>query len=223
MSRETSRGTASVKLMCETFAISRHAYYAARKQPPQPDSPPVRAARRNRWVPAEELRSAIHEIVAHHLAWGVRKVWAVLQRRGLCAGHRRIWALMKADGLTMPPSRLRESPGRYGHVAVADSNRRWGSDLTTAWTLQDGVVAVVPTMDYGDRVAFECKVTKSQESAPVLEPTENALRAEFVDPANLPEGFEYRMDHGPQFTGRDCESLFVLLPVNPARSDAEIG
>jgi putative transposase len=193
--------------MCETFAISRQAYYAARKQPAPSDGPRVPAARGDRWVPAEELRAAIHEVVGHHLAWGVRKVWAVLQRRGLCAGHKRIWALMKADGLTMPPSRLRESPGRYGHVAVADSNRRWGSGLTTTWTRQDGTAALVPIMDYGDRVAFRCKVTKSQESAPVLEPTEKALRAAFGDPANLPEGFAYRTDHGPQFTGRDCESL----------------
>ena len=41
-----------------------------------------------------------------------------------------------------------------GHVTVADSNRRWATDLTTVWTRQDGVVALVPVIDCGDRFCF---------------------------------------------------------------------
>ena len=41
---------------------------------------------------------AIHEVVHEHSAWGVRKVWATLRRRGLRAGQKRVWAIMKADG-----------------------------------------------------------------------------------------------------------------------------
>ena len=33
MSRTTSRGPASVELLCETFHVSRQAYYGARKAP----------------------------------------------------------------------------------------------------------------------------------------------------------------------------------------------
>jgi putative transposase len=150
---------------------------------------------------------AIREIVAENPAWGVRKVWATLRRRGLCASRKRVWALMKSEGLTLEPSATREAPERYGHVSVPESNRRWGSDLTTAWTKQDGTVAIVPVMDYGDRFAFRCQVTKSQESVDVLAPTETALLDVFGAPRRLPDGFEWRTDHGPQFTGADCEAL----------------
>ncbi len=228
MNRETSRGVASVLLACEAFGISRQAYYAAlrRSEPKKaPDDPreadsseessgsesapeDVRGAQRpGTWATTEELRAAIHEVVHEHSAWGVRKVWATLRRRGLRAGQKRVWAIMKADGLTMEPIAVRESPGRYGHVSVPESNRRWATDLTTVWTRDDGVVAVVPVIDCGDRVALACHVTKSQESGPVLAPLTRALVEQFDSPDQVPAGLELRTDHGPQYTGSDCENL----------------
>ena len=119
----------------------------------------VRATQRpGTWATTEELRVAIHEVVHEHPAWGVRKVWATLRRRGLRAGQKRVWAIMKADGLTMEPIAVRESPGRYGHVSVPESNRRWATDLTTTWTARDGTVALVPVIDCGDRVVFDIPV-----------------------------------------------------------------
>lgn len=197
---------ASVALICETFALTRQAYYAARKAPsPASDAP--RAEHRGAWTTTEELLGAIQEIIAENPAWGVRKVWAVLRRCGYRAGRKRVWALMRAEGLTLPQGERREAPGRYGHVSVPDSNRRWGSDLTTVCTKDDGVVAIVPVMDYGDRFVFRCAITKSQDSDAVLEPFASALDEVFGDPAQRPDGFEWRTDHGPQYTGGDCEKL----------------
>jgi transposase InsO family protein len=228
MSRETSQGVATVSLMCEAFAISRQAYYAALRRShltKAPDRPPEAASdeesgvsvsvpgtacdqqRSRTWATTEELRVAIHEVVGEHSAWGVRKVWATLRRRGLRAGQKRVWAIMKADGLTMEPIAVRESPGRYGHVTVPESNRRWATDLTTVWTKDDGVVAVMPVIDCGDRFALACHVTKSQESGPVLAPVKQALVEQFGGPDQIPAGLELRTDHGPQYTGGDCEDL----------------
>jgi putative transposase len=224
MSRETSRGVASVLLTCEAFSISRQAYYAALRHIGGAMDAPKRSreadldegfaasvkppeASRPKWATTEELRQAIHAIVEEHPAWGVRKVWATLRRQGQRAGHKRVWAIMKADGLTLDPVTERESPGRYGHVSVPESNRRWATDLTTVWTKDDGVAAVVPVIDCGDRVALACDVTKSQESGPVLAPVERALIEQFGSPERAPEGLELRSDHGPQFTGADCEDL----------------
>lgn len=228
MNRETSRGVASVLLACETFGISRQAYYAALRRSGPTEAPDRSqqtgsdeesgvsvsvpedvsdAQRPGVWATTEELRVAIHEVVHEHSAWGVRKVWATLRRRGLRSGQKRVWAIMKADGLTMEPISVRESPGRYGHVSVPKSNRRWATDLTTVWTKDDGVVAVVPLIDCGDRVALACDVTKSQESGPVLAPVERALVEQFDIPDQVPAGLELRTDHGPQYTGSDCEEL----------------
>ena len=68
-------------------------------------------------------------------------------------------------------------------------------------------MALVPVIDCGDRFVFEVAVTKSQEAPSVLAPLERALSQCFVHPEAIPAGLELRSDHGPQYTGSDCERL----------------
>lgn len=206
MKRETSLGRATVKQVCEAFHVSRQAYYQATK--PLAESPKaVVADRRGPWVTNGVLVTCIRQVVAENPGWGSRKVWAVLRRDGIKASRKRVWKLMQVLGLVLPAPN-HEARTRYeGHVSVPDSNRRWGTDLTTVWTRADGVVAIVPVIDFGDRYALDCVVTKSQESAPVLAATRSALVREFVRPSEVPAGLELRTDHGPQFVGRDAEAL----------------
>ena len=206
VSRETSRGQATVRQLCVAFGLSRQAYYAAQRAPEDRKRGP-RASRPGPWSTAVELEAGIRRVVAANPAWGVRKVWATLRREGLVAGRNRVWAMMQKLGLVLPPMREREGPAIRGQVAVESSNRRWASDLTTVWTRRDGVVAIVPVVDCGDRVALEIGVGKSQESPAVLAPTERALWNEFGRPSAVPDGLEYRTDHGPQYTGDDCGTL----------------
>jgi transposase InsO family protein len=207
MSRETSRGTVPVRLLCETFHLSRQAYYAALQGPAAPAAERPRRERQGDWATAAELEAGVRRVVKDYPGWGVRKVWAYLRREGVRASHKRVWAMMNALGLVLPPARERDPDAPRGQVVAATSDRRWATDLTTTWTKQDGVVAIVPVVDCGDRVALACEVTKSQESPAVLAPTERALRTTFGDPVNVPDGLELRSDHGPQFTGDDCEKL----------------
>lgn len=155
------------------------------------------------------LLAAIRAVIQRSPAWGVRKVWAFLRHlRGWVVSRRRVWKLMKANGLVLPlsgPERREATP--RGHVAVPESNRRWATDMTTQWTARDGVVAIVPVIDCGDRVALAIEITKSQEAPAVLGPVERALRDEFGSSARVPDGLELRSDHGPQYTGADAETL----------------
>lgn len=206
MSRQTALGCATVRQLCDAFRISRQAFYVARR--PRPEPPPrVPATGRGSGASVAELEPAIRAIVDAHPAWGVRKVWATLRRQDLHASHKRVWALMRAWGLTLPPASERTFSRLNGHVVVPFSNRRWATDLTTVWTRQDGVVAVVPLVDCGDRTLLGCAVTKSQDSRAVLAPVEAALRREFATPQGIPHALELRTDHGPQYTGADCHDL----------------
>jgi putative transposase len=160
---------------------------------------------------AARVLAAIVAVIRRSPAWGVRKVWAFLRHiRGWVVSRRRVWALMKAHALVLPASgpERRDTPPR-GHVAVPESNRRWATDLTTQWTLRDGVVAIVPVIDCGDRVALAIEITKSQEAPPVLRPVERAAEEIFGDRRHVPDGLELRTDHGPQYTGADAEALCV--------------
>jgi putative transposase len=205
VSRKTSYGRATVRQTCEAFGISRQAYYAALK-PRQAAPARARVERAGPWATAEELEAGIRRIVAEHPAWGVRKVWALLRRDGMRVARKRVWAMMHRLGLVLPPLAERIE-ARLGQVSVPESNRRWASDLTTVWTRRDGWVAIVPLVDCGDRSVLQWEVATSQESPVVLAPLARGLADAFGRPENVPDGFEFRSDHGPQFTGSDCRDL----------------
>lgn len=211
MSRQTDAGKASVSLLCETFQLSRAAYYAEAKRrqqaPAADDTNVVRLPPRPNHTRAEAVLMRIREVLARDTAraWGVRKVWATLRREGLRVSRRRVHALMRANGLVLLRDR---EPGQTprGHVVVPEPNRRIATDLTTVWTRRDGVVALVPTIDCGDRTAV-VTVTKDQHGPAVLASVMDKLVESFGSPGNVPEGVELRTDHGPQYTGADCRTL----------------
>lgn len=217
MSRDTEFGKASVVAVCGVFGLSRAAYYAAKRETSTParteaeESPlssPSASGKARRGISVGVLRDAILAIATQHPAWGVRKVHAMLRRcpHELCTSRKRVWALMKDMGLTFSPG-CRPGEAPRGTVAVEYPNRLWGTDMTTAWTKEDGLVAIVPVIDCGCRSLLELRVTKSQESPAILSAVGAALFKTFGAPTHVPDGLELRTDHGPQYTGGDCEEL----------------
>jgi len=186
--------------------MHRSTYYAACKLPsnvvplrPMPAAP--------RGVRTADLLGALRKLAAEHPAWGYRKLWATLRRDGMQVAQRRVHALCKAYSLSLTPDRPNSKPAPRGHVTVPEPNRRWATDLTTVWTEQDGLCAVTILVDCGDRFVLRLQVSKSQEAPTILAPVRSALREHFDTPTLVPSGLELRTDHGPQYTGSDCEAL----------------
>ena len=228
MSRATAAGRATVRRLCRAFAISRQAYYAAQRAPAA-GARVVRLAVRPDVTPAATVVVAIKAILAVEAAWGVRKVWAALRRRGLRVSRRRVWALMHAQGLVLAREREPGGPPPRGHVVVPDPNRRWATDLTTVWTRREGWVAVVPTIDCGCRSVLALDVTKDQSAPAVLRAIDTLLGAQFGTAGAVPEGLELGTDHGPQYTGQDCADLVArwglvhtLAPVGRPTGNAVV-
>ncbi len=213
MSLDTPHGKATVVQLCAVFGMTRGGYYEARKPAviplkASPSSPSPAASRVREGVGVEELRAAISSLCSKHPAWGVRKIHAALRREpfGLRVAAKRVWALMKAMGLCFTAgTRPHDEP--RGQVIVATPNRRLATDLTTVWTAEDGLVAVVPVIDCGCRSLLELRATKSQESPAILGPVADALVGAYGRPEDVPADLELRTDHGPQYTGADCELL----------------
>lgn len=215
MTRETDAGKATVALLCETFKLSRAAFYAEGQRArgeavgaSRTDGQLIGIPKRPRHTSAEVVLVRIREVLARETsaAWGVRKVWATLKREGLRVSRKRVWAIMHAHGLVLVRDR---EPGETprGHVVVPNPNRRWATDLTTVWTRRDGTVALVPTIDCGCRSVLALVVTKDQHGPAVLSSVVTALVDAFGSTANVPDGLELRTDHGPQYTGADCAAL----------------
>ena len=227
MTRTTAAGTATVRLVCRTFGLSRQAYYAAQRPAAAPTV--VRLPVRPDVATAEAVLAAIRVVIAREPAWGVRKVWATLRREGLRVSRKRVWALMHAHGLVLVRAAEPGGPPPRGHVVVPDPNRRWATDLTTVWTRCEGWVAVVPTIDCGCRSVLALAVTKDQSAPAVLRSIDTLVVEQFGTPAAVPAGLELRTDHGPQYTGRDCAALIerwgllhTLAPVGRPTGNAVV-
>jgi transposase InsO family protein len=212
VSRETTNGRANITQVCRAFRISRQAYYAAKSGLAKPRA--LRPERKGPWATAAELEAAVRSCAEKHSSWGVRKVHASLRRSGTVASKKRVWGAMNRLGLVLPAPERREEGARRGSVAVPESNRRWATDLTTVWTRKDGLVAVVPVIDCGDRVVLACDVTRSQETRAALACLVRALREQFGTTDRVPPGLELRSDHGPQYTGGDCHELCELWQLD---------
>jgi transposase InsO family protein len=206
MSRATPAGTATVRLLCRTFGISRQAYYGVQRRKATTGKVVVLPARPG-VASAEAVLKAIRAVIAREPAWGVRKVWATLRRDGLRVSRKRVWALMNAHGLVLASEREPGGPPPRGHVVVPEPNRRWATDLTTVWTGREGWVAVALTIDCGCRTLLGLDVTKDQSAPAMLRSIEEVLRELFGDASAVPAGLELRSDHGPQYTGADCAAL----------------
>ncbi len=213
MSRQTSRGPATVRQLCQAMCLSKQAYYQARERlraSARTSTPAQRKAPPNMIVSDAQLREAVLRVTSQEgaEAWGHRKIWAILRHHEeLHVGHNRVWKMMGALGLLQPASGPHSLHAREGTVAVPESNRRWGTDLTTVWTRQDGLVALAPVIDFGDRLLLGIGVSTCQEAEMVLAPVRTALNETFGAPENVVDGLELRMDHGPQYTGAVCLAL----------------
>lgn len=192
-------------LLCKTFGISRAAYYAVDKAPKRAAAV-TRLPQRPRWTSSDEVLAGIRAVVAENPAWGVRKVWATLRRKGLAVSRRRVYALMREHDLVLARNR---EPGEVtrGHVSVPEPNRRLATDLTRVWTRRDGWVPVTLTVDCGCRSLLGLDVADDETSPSVLASVVEALTAAYGAPADVPDGLELRTDHGPQYTGVDCADL----------------
>jgi len=205
MSRTTPAGRATVRLVCRTFGVSRQAYYVAQR--PVTASKVARLVVRPEVATAEEVLAAIRGVIEREPAWGVRKVWATLRREGLRVSRKRVWALMHAHGLVLVRDVEPGGEPPRGHVVVPEPNRRWATDLTTVFTRREGWVAVALTIDCGCRSLLGLDVTKDQSAPAILRSIDAVLLEQFGTAAEVPAGLELRSDHGPQYTGADCEEL----------------
>ena len=210
MSRLTSRGEATVGQLRKAFGVSRQAWHAAKKRKAEAYGP--RGSRRGHsndsWLSDDEARDLIVPLVEKHPGWGTPKVWANLRHlQGHIIGKRRVYRIMKDLGLLLPAARKQPRRKSRGHVSVPYSNRRWATDLTTTSTKEDGVVAICPVIDCGDRFLLDIEVSKAQDAPSTLLPVERALFATFGTASAVPADLELLTDHGPQYTGADCDDL----------------
>ena len=139
-------------------------------------------------MPDAALVEAIRRVLADSPfhGEGYRKVWARLRLAGLRTSKERVRRLMRESGLqaTARIGRPRGPRNHDGTIIPEAVNMIWGTDMTAAFTLEHGQVAVFIAVDH---CSAECVGIHAALSG---------TRHEALEPISLPLTVDHCKYHG---------------------------
>jgi putative transposase len=152
---------------------------------------------------------------------GYRQVWARLRHGGIRTSPRRVLRLMRAHQL-LAPTRQGHPHGSKAHAGTiipAQVDTMWGTDMTAAYTRQDGQVAIFIAVDH---YAAECRgihAAKQGTRCEALEPLRQGVRTAFgAFGQEIAQGLVLRHAHGSQYRSQvfQEELRFLGISSSPA-------
>jgi transposase InsO family protein len=208
---------APLATVCRVLAAPRSTVYARR---PSGDRP---APGRRRPGPATEhddteLVALIRRVLADtpFAGEGYRKVRARLRREhGVHVSGKRVLRLMRREGLLAPQRGARRRAKRIhdGRITTDAPNRRWGTDATMAWTVDDGWVWVFDLVDHHSAEAW-AHVAKVGDRVAALQPIYDAVVDRYGElAADVARGVELRHDWGSQYRSAHFTAALAWLGI----------
>ncbi|MCY7289054.1 MAG: IS3 family transposase [Cryobacterium sp.] len=199
---------------CRVWGVARAGIYRGRRviapltprRRPGPQGP----------MPDAALVEAIRQVLiaSPFHGEGYRKVWARLRHAGLCTSKERVRRLMRENGLSAA-TRTGSPRGPRNHdgtIIPETINAMWGTDMTTAFTIEHGQVAVFVAVDHcsAECVGIHAALRGTRHEA--LEPVRQGVVERFgrveMDAAN---GLSIRHDHGSQYVSHDFQKEIAWL------------
>jgi putative transposase len=210
---EERRGAFGVEPICRVLEVAVSTFYARRSRKPS-----------RRELADRELVAKIHEARAgYRRAYGVRKTWKELRRRGVEAGRDRVGRLMRVEGLegvrrgkrkrtTIPA----ETPAeRSADLLQRDftatrPNEKWVCDLTYIRTWS-GFVYLAFILDCYSRMIAGWQIATHMRTELVLDALEmaNGLR-------RPEQGLIAHADHGSQYMSISYTERLDELGLRPS-------
>lgn len=194
---ETRRVSVGVEPICRALGVPVSTYYARRSR-----TPSARAVR-----DAELVGEIVAARQGYRSAYGVRKTWRELRRRGVQVGRERVARLMRQQGLTgvrrgrrrrltIPDAaaeRARDLVARQ--FAAVAPNRLWVADITYLRTYS-GFVYLAFILDAYSRLIVGWQLTSHLRSSLVVDALEMAAALRQPEPG----GLVAHTDRGSQYT-----------------------
>lgn len=210
---EERRGTFGVEPVCRVLGVAVSTFYARRSRKPS-----------RRELRDRELVGKIHEARAgYRRAYGVRKTWKELRRRGVCVGRDRVGRLMRKEGLegirrgkkkrtTIPAEAPTERAADLVQrdFTASRPNEKWVCDLTYLRTWQ-GFVYLAFILDVFSRMIVGWQLQSHMRTELVMDALEmaNGLR-------RPEEGLIAHTDHGSQYTSITYTGRLDELGLRPS-------
>ena len=151
----------------------------------------------------EAIRQALADSPFH--GEGYRKVWARLRHTGLRTSKERVRRLMRENGL-QAATRLGRPRGPRNHdgtIIPEVIDTMWGTDMTAAFTVEHGQVAVFVAIDHcsAECVGIHAALHGTRHEA--LEPIRQGVTERFGGvEKEAAAGLAVRHDHGSQYMSR---------------------
>lgn len=174
-----------------------------------------------------DVEAAINRLLgASPASYGYRRIHALLKRHGLVCGPKTVWRIMRRRGWLATGRLRRARSGRRheGQVRVAESNRRWASDITgiRAWDGQKGRLAII--IDCADRMVLAWRFAKRITAEDLAEMLREAVFRRFGAARTRAQGIEFLSDNGPEYTShrfRPFVRAMGLIPCHTPRRSPE--
>jgi putative transposase len=162
----------------------------------------------------EQIKRVIKECPFH--AEGYRKVWARLRFRGIRTSKRRVLRLMRQEEL-LAPHRAGNRHGPKGHdgtIITVAVDEMWGTDMTAAFTSQEGPARIFVAVDHCSCECVGIHASKSGNRFEALEPIRQGMRRHFgAYGQGVAFGLKLRHDHGSQYMSDDFQSEIRFLGI----------
>ena len=145
---------------------------------------------------------------------GHRKVWARLRHAGLRTSKERVRRLMRENGLSAA-TRVGRPTGPRNHdgtIIPERINAMWGTDMTAAFTLEHGQVAVFVAIDHGSAECVGLHAARRGTRHEALEPVRQGVVERFGGvEKDAAKGLSIRHDHGSQYMSHDFQKEITWL------------
>jgi transposase InsO family protein len=145
---------------------------------------------------------------------GYRKVWARLRHQGLRSSKERVRRLMRETGLSAR-SRAGSPRGPRNHdgtIIPETVDTMWGTDMTTAFTLEHGQVAVFVAVDHASAECVGIHAALRGTRHEALEPVRQGVVEHFgAVEKDAATGLSIRHDHGSQYMSHDFQKELAWL------------
>jgi putative transposase len=202
---------------CRLLQRSRSGVYWARTGPMRASSPADKRGPKTAWSDGdllERIRGVLD--ASPFVGEGHRKVWARLRAAQVRTSQRRVLRLMRAANL-LAPTRARRIVGPRVHdgtITTTQPNLRWGTDATSVWTEDEGVVTIFAAIDHCTAECVGSHAAKRATRFEALEPIRQGVREHFGGyAAGCARGLELRHDHGSQFMSDHFQDEIAFLGI----------
>ena len=201
--------------VCRVWGAARSGVHRRRRAADVPPAPRRRPGPAGP-MPDGALVGAIRRVLAaspFH-GEGYRKVWARLRHAGLRTSKERVRRLMRESGLSAA-SRVGRPRGPRAHDGTIIPERvdaMWGTDMTAAFTVEHGQVAVFVAVDHcsAECVGIHAALRATRHEA--LEPIRQGVVERFGAVArDIAAGLSIRHDHGSQSMFHDFQREVAWL------------